>query len=84
MCFIQVFGLFSLSPREVKLSGTSSILVLVLMLFIASSLGLPDFNPGEQTLRVVMQGFVMGILCWVSYHYSLMRSRTWLCWRRGW
>ncbi len=76
MCFIQVFGLFSLSPREVKLSGTSSILVLVLMLFIASSLGLPDFNPGEQTLRVVMQGFVMGILCWVSYHYSLMRSRV--------
>lgn len=76
MCFIQVFGLFSLSPREVKLSGTSSILVLVLMLFIASSSGLPDFNPGEQTLRVVMQGFIMGILCWVSYHYSLMRSRV--------
>ncbi|MDE2593232.1 MAG: GGDEF domain-containing protein [Burkholderiales bacterium] len=76
MCFIQVFGLFSLSPREVKLSGSGSILILVLMLFIASSIGLPSFNPGEQTLRVVMQGFVMGILCWVSYHYSLMRGRV--------
>ncbi|MGE5450633.1 MAG: GGDEF domain-containing protein [Acidobacteriota bacterium] len=76
MCFIQVFGLFSLSPREVKLSGSGSILILVLMLFIASSLCVPAFNPGEQTLRVVMQGFVMGILCWVSYHYSLMRGRV--------
>lgn len=76
MCFIQVFGLFSLSPREVKLYGTGSILILVLMLFIATSIGLPTFHPGEQTLRVIMQGFIMGILCWVSYHYSIMRKRV--------
>lgn len=76
MCFIQVFGLFSLSPGEVKRSGIGSILLLVLMLFIASSLGLPSFQTGEQTLRVVVQGTIMGVLCWVSYHYSLMRSRV--------
>ncbi|HET8869759.1 MAG TPA: GGDEF domain-containing protein, partial [Aquabacterium sp.] len=76
MCFIQVFGLFSLSPREVRISGSGAILILVLMLLVAASLGLPDFHPGEQSLRVVMQSFVMAILCWVSYHYSLMRGRV--------
>ncbi|HET8693571.1 MAG TPA: GGDEF domain-containing protein [Aquabacterium sp.] len=76
MCFIQVFGLFSLSPREVRISGSGAILVLVVMLLIAATLGLPDFNPGEQTLRVILQSFVMAILCWVSYHYSLMRGRV--------
>ena len=58
--FIQVFGLFSLSPREGKWSGSGSILLLVLMLFISTSLGLDKFSAGEQTLRVVAQGFIMG------------------------
>ncbi len=76
MCFIQVFGLFSLNPHEVKWSGSGSILLLALMLLISTSIGLDQFSAGEQTLRVILQGFVMGVLCWVSYHYSLMRGRV--------
>ena len=73
MCLTQVFGLFSLTPKEIKISGISAVASLVIMLLMATQLGLPQFDPAKESIAVLLAGFIVSLLGWTSHKYAMIR-----------
>ena len=76
MCMTQVFGLLTLTPQGIKLSGLSAVGSLLLMLLVCTQLGVPQFNPTEEIQAVLMACFVVSLICWASYNYAVIGVRV--------
>lgn len=77
MCLAQVFGLLSLTPREVSLGGLTAVLSLVAA-WIGGVLWAPEpaFNPSVEALHMATAAFILTLLTAMSHRYSLVRSEV--------
>ncbi len=77
MCVIQVFGLISLTPREVALAGAASV-ASVTAAWVGCLLWAPPgtFAPGEDGLSLLTSAFILALLALLSYNYSGMRAKV--------
>ena len=77
MCLIQVFGLLSLTPNEVRIVGMAA-LASVVMAWIGGALWAPAraFDASREALHLSMAAFILVLLNMVSHNYSLMRAKV--------
>ncbi len=77
MCLAQVFGLLSLTPREVSLGGLTAVLSLVAA-WIGGTLWAPasSFDPSIEALHMATAAFILTLLTAMSHRYSLVRSEV--------
>ncbi|HEX5371793.1 MAG TPA: diguanylate cyclase [Aquabacterium sp.] len=77
ICVVQVFGLLSLSPRQV-LQGGGAAVIAVFMAWLGGSLWAPiwAFDATGEALQLGMAAFILTLLTLMSHRYSQMRSRV--------
>ncbi|HET6789154.1 MAG TPA: GGDEF domain-containing protein, partial [Aquabacterium sp.] len=77
VCVVQVFGLLSLSPRQV-LQGGGAAVFSVVMAWLGGSLWAPiwAFDATGEALQLGMAAFILTLLTLMSHRYSQMRSRV--------
>ena len=75
LCLQQLFGLFALRPRKLVATGIVIIGMQLAMLLSAPHLHPAEFNPGEETFKVLYSCFVIGMITWISVHRSLDKAR---------
>jgi diguanylate cyclase len=77
MCLIQVFGLISLSPREVAQAGAASVASVAAAWAGGSLWAAPgNFSSSDEGPSLLMSAFILALLALVSYNYSRMRARV--------
>lgn len=77
MCLIQVFGLLSLSPRQVLQVGGAAVLTCLFTWIIGAAWTPPEaFNPAQEALHLSMSAFIVALLTTISWRYSHTRQRV--------
>ncbi len=77
MCLIQVFGLISLTPREVAQAGAASVAAVGAAWLGGCWWAAPGrFNQHDEAPILLMSAFILALLALVSYNYSGMRARV--------
>lgn len=74
LCLIQVFGLFSLRPRQTVIAGASTVGMLVAMWCTMTLLQPPEFHPAAEAMKLSLSSFVVMLLALISTRYSRMRG----------
>ncbi|MES2088394.1 MAG: GGDEF domain-containing protein [Pseudomonadota bacterium] len=76
MCMTQMFGVLALTPAAIKISGLSAIASLLVMLLTCTLLGIPQFNPAQETQDILLACFIVGLLCWSTHTYAVIGVRV--------
>lgn len=77
MCLVQVFGLLSLTPREVSVAGASAVMSLAGAWALGSVfLGAAAFDPMLEAVNVGMAGFILTLITVISHSYSRVRRQV--------
>ena len=75
LCLVHLFGLFTLRPWQLVVTGAVSISLLLGMLGAMRHQAGPTFHPGEETFKVVFACFIVGLITWMSIVHSRVRGR---------
>jgi diguanylate cyclase (GGDEF)-like protein len=75
LCFIHLFGLFTLRPRQLKAIAVATIGMLFLMLAVMTALGAPNFHVGHELFKVAFGALIIGLLTWMSILHARVRGR---------
>lgn len=77
MCLIQVFGLLSLTPAEVRLGGLAGVISLGVA-WCVGALFAPTwaFDPLREAILLATAAFVMSLLTLMSHSYSGIRNHV--------
>lgn len=77
MCLIQVFGLISLTPREVRIAGAAGVASMVVA-WLGGAIWAPiwAFDTNQEAITLSMGCFILILLAKVSHNYSLMRAKV--------
>ncbi len=75
LCLVHLFGLFTLRPWQLVVTGGSSIVLLSVMLWVMAHQNGPAFSPREETFKVVFACFIVGLITWMSIVHSRVRGR---------
>ena len=77
MCLIQVFGLLSLTPREVVVGGLAGAASLAAA-WMGGSLFMPAavFHPSREAMLLSTSGFILILLTLMSHGYSQIRKEV--------
>ena len=77
MCLIQVFGLLSLSPRQVLQVGAAAVASCLLTWVIGAAWAPPEtFDTTQEALYLSMSAFIVTLLTTISWRYSRTRLRV--------
>ena len=74
LCMVQMFGLFSLRPRQTAIAGYGAAALLAAAFFIALALDEPGFDPTVEALRAALACFVMILMSLLSRRYAGIRQ----------
>jgi diguanylate cyclase (GGDEF)-like protein len=74
LCLIQIFGLFSLRPRQTVIAGASTAGMLTLMWLAMTVWQPPDFHPTAEALKLALSNFIVMMLALICRRYSNMRG----------
>lgn len=74
LCLIQVFGLFSLRPRQTVIAGSSAVGMMFIMWCTMTVLEWPEFHPAAEAMKLSLSSFVVMLLALISMRYSRMRG----------
>lgn len=75
LCFIHLFGLFTLRPRQLVASAIATIGMLLLMVVAMAFLGAAQFNVGEEIFKLGFAAVIIGFLTWMSILHARVRGR---------
>lgn len=75
LCFIHLFGLFTLRPRQLKAIAVATIGMLFLMLAVMTALDAPQFHAGHELFKVAFGALIIGLLTWMSILHARVRGR---------
>lgn len=75
LCFIHMFGLFTLRPRQLMVTGGASIVMLLIMLTVMVNQGGVTFHVAQESVKVVFACFIVGLITWMSIIHSRARGR---------
>ncbi|WP_374595220.1 GGDEF domain-containing protein [Aquabacterium sp.] len=74
LCLIQIFGLFSLRPRQTVIAGASTAGMLTTM-WLAMTLWRPlDFQPTPEAVKLALGAFIVMLLALVCRRFSHLRG----------
>ena len=74
LCFIHMFGLFTLRPHQLKRISAATIGMLLAMLALMTLLDAPHFNAGEELTKVAFACLAIGFLTWMSVRHANVRG----------
>ena len=74
LCFIHMFGLFTLRPHQLKRISAATIGMLLAMLGVMAALDVPHFNVGEERFKVAFACVILGFLTWMSVRHASVRG----------
>ncbi|MGE5452886.1 MAG: GGDEF domain-containing protein [Acidobacteriota bacterium] len=75
LCFVHLFGLFTLRPWQLFITGSSSVVMLLAMLGVMAHQNGPAFSPREETFKVIFACFIVALITWMSIVHSRVRGR---------
>jgi diguanylate cyclase (GGDEF)-like protein len=75
LCFIHLFGLFTLRPRQLVYSAIATISMLFIMLGVMASLKAAQFDAGEELFKVAFAAVIITLLTWMSILHARVRGR---------
>ncbi len=75
LCFIHLFGLFTLRPRQLLIIAAATMGMLLLMFAIMSARAAPQFNVGHELFRIAFACLIISLLTWMSIMHSLARGK---------
>jgi len=75
LCFIHLFGLFTLRPRQLIVVAVATIGMLFAMLGVMASLDAAHFNTGQELFKVAFASLIIGFLTWMSILHARMRGQ---------
>ena len=74
LCFIHMFGLFTLRPHQLKRISAATIGMLLAMLAVMTVLDASHFNAGEELIKVAFACVIIGFLTWMSVRHANVRG----------
>ncbi|MES2324132.1 MAG: hypothetical protein V4633_17880 [Pseudomonadota bacterium] len=75
LCFIHLFGLFTLRPRQLIVVAVATIGMLFAMLGVMASLDAAHFNTGQELFKVAFASLIIGLLTWMSILHARPAQR---------
>lgn len=75
LCFIHLFGLFTLRPRELKVIAVATISMLLIMLAVMTALDQAHFNTRQELFKVAFAVLIIGLLTRMSILHARARGR---------
>jgi diguanylate cyclase (GGDEF)-like protein len=75
LCFIHLFGLFTLRPRQLVASSIATIGMLFLMVAVMALLGADQFKLGEELFKVGFAAVIIAFLTWMSILHARVRGQ---------
>jgi diguanylate cyclase (GGDEF)-like protein len=75
LCFIHLFGLFTLRPRQLAGIAIATIGMLFVMLATMSLRDAAHFNVGQELFKVVFASMIIGFLTWMSILHARVRGQ---------
>ena len=75
LCFIHLFGLFTLRPRQLTIVACATIGMLVTMFAVMTALRAPHFEVGQELFKVVFACLIVGLLTRMAIRHSRARGQ---------
>ena len=76
LCFIHLFGLFTLRERQLELIATTTISMLFIMFAVMAQLDPTHFNIGQELFQVLFASLTIGLLTRVSILHARARGKV--------
>jgi diguanylate cyclase (GGDEF)-like protein len=76
LCLIQVFGFFSLKPRQARWLGGINIMMLLIMLVVMTVIRPADFDLPSESLKVGTSCFILALMAWQSSNFAQFRQKV--------
>jgi len=73
MCLVQVFGFFSLRPRQIVSTGAIAVCLLVGVLLLGASGGIADFDLRKEVLPLLTSMAILVVIAAITLHRSHRR-----------
>jgi len=75
LCFIHLFGMFTLRRRQLLITGCTTIVMLLTMLGISGLVHPSGFVFGAEANKIGFSCFTIGLITWMSILHSQRRGR---------